>query len=281
MGRSAGRVIKAGSFGLLDPNKDADRLAGAAQGAAMAQQREAGAAFRQFKEGIEPATTKSLAQQDQAIAAQERNLGRLEKLAAEIDPAVIEASQQALALLRGEESKTLSPVRKQREMGRQKLLNTLRERLGPGAETSSAGMQALNAFDAETDQLLAGAQQSALGQLGNLTTQFRAAGPDLLRQAGGLASLSQGRFGTQLQASQGLFDARRPMMGAAGSQFTGQMVRAQQGQALTNSLFQLGGMAAGAALGGGGGAGAQIGGQLGSIAAGGPAFDPSKLGNLA
>lgn len=247
---------------ITGANSAAKKAARAAGGAALAQQAEARAAFDEFSSGMRPATTQSLAQLDQSIAAQERNLARQEKLAEQIDPALLEASQQALQLLRGEESKSLAPVRRQRDMQRQKLLNSLREQLGPGAETSSAGIQALTSFDAETDNLLAGTQQSALGQLGNFAGQWKSIG-DTQGAIGGLAQLAQGRFGVQQSASEGLFRARQPLLGSAGAQFVGAQVRAQHQLSQANQFGQLGMMAAGAYLGGGLGAlGAQ---QIGGL----------------
>lgn len=200
----------------------------AAQSMATAQDRAAKRAYQETEDILRPASTAALLQYDRAIAAQDRNLGRQEQLIAQIDPAIMEASQQALRLLRGEQAQTLGPLTQQREQQRQKLLNQLREQLGPGAETSSAGLQALNRFDTETGQLYSGAQQQAIANLGGLMGQFTSARPDMLREAGGLAQLGEGRFGTQERLAQGLFGARQPMLGTAGSQYAGQLLQGQR-----------------------------------------------------
>jgi hypothetical protein len=170
-----------------------DGGAKAAQRAAMQQQAEAGAAYRQYADIINPATTAGLLQLDKDLANQEKNLVRQEQLIAQIDPTVIEASQQALRLLKGERSSALGPAEQQRSQQRQKLLNNLRERLGPGAETSTAGLQALNRFDSETSQFLAGQQQSALAGLGRVASQLSKIRPDMLREIGSRSGFGQAR----------------------------------------------------------------------------------------
>lgn len=250
--------------------KDAARAAG---GAAMAQQREARGAYNEFKNLSQTATTQGLASLDQDIQKFEKAIGRQEQLAAQIDPTIVEASQQALRLLRGEEARSLAPVQQQRQKQRQGLLNTLREQLGPGAETSSAGIQALTAFDQETSSLMAGAQQSALSQLGGLATQFSGIRPDEFRGLSALSGLGQQRSALQMQQAEGLFRARQPLLGTAGAQFIGSQIRAQHQMAQNQAIMGLAGTAAGFAL--GGPMGGALGGQLGSAAGGG-----SSIGQL-
>lgn len=234
---------KGGAFGWANEALFGDGGAGAAGAAAMAQQAAARAAFREYRDIINPATTQGLAALDKDIANQEKNLARQEQLIAQIDPTIIEASQQALKLLRGEESSTLNPMKQQRSLQRQKLLNSLREQLGPGAETSSAGMQALTQFDSETSSLMSGAQQSALANLGGLATQFTQTRPDMFREIAGLSGLGQAKTGLSFQRAQGLFSARQPMFQTAGAQYTADAIRGQNNAAFGQALI-------GAAVGG-------------------------------
>jgi hypothetical protein len=234
----SGAVSTMGQWsGMLSEGK---KMSNVAQKAATAQQQEAQAGYDQYAQSMQPATTAALLQFDKSISAQEKNLARQEELAAQIDPAIIEASQQALRLLKGEQSSALAPLQRQRDQQRQTLLNTLREQLGPGAETSTAGMQALTRFDSETSNLMAGGQQQALGNLGSLMGQFRAAGPDILREASGLGSLASGRYGVQQQTSQGLLGARSGLFQTAGAQYTGEMIRAQNRFNFAKSLHESG-----------------------------------------
>lgn len=230
-----------------------DAGAGAAGDAAMAQQRMAQRIYQENKALLEPAATASIASYERDIKNQERNLARQEQLISQIDPTIIEASQQALRLLKGEESSTLAPLKAQRDRQRQKLLASLREQLGPGAETSTAGIQALNRFDAETSSIYGGAQQQALQGLGGLATQFTATRPDIGREIGLLSGFGQGQFNTRLQQANALSGSQQGLMQTAGAQYTADVLRGQQQAAFGNML--LGGLIQGASGGLGGGAG--------------------------
>lgn len=288
-GRSGGGLLGGASDFLFG-----DSGAEAAGNAAMAQQSEArrqyqdisrriseaqtqfGNRARQSENALNTATVSGLLAADQGIASQEKNLSRQEQLVSQIDPTIIEASQQALRLLRGEQSSTLGPLKAQRDQQRQKLVNSLREQLGPGAETSTAGIQALTRFDSESANIFSGAQQQALGNLGNLSTQFNSTRPDIFREIAGLGSLNQNKY--QLGANQANFYSQlggqefgNTIAGAnalqgigqqniqnAGAQYVAQGIRGQQASSFGRSVF---GTALGAGLGalGGGGAGAGVG----------------------
>lgn len=217
--------------------------ADAAQNAALAQQRQAQLSYNETKNIVNPATTAGLLAFDRDIKNQEKNLSRQEQLISQLDPTIIEASQQALRLLRGESSSTLAPIQQQRDMQRQKLLNSLRQQLGPGAETSTAGIQALTRFDAETNQLMSAQQQNALGQLGQLSAQFTSQRPDMLREINGLSQFNQGKSNLSFQQAAALSNARLGLQQTAGAQYTGDVIRGQQQQALQNQL--LGGLITG------------------------------------
>lgn len=205
--------------------------------AAVAQQNEARRQYNEISGIAERATVSSLANYDKDIARQEKNLSRQEQLIAQIDPTIIEASQQALKLLRGEQSSTLAPLQSQRAAQRQKLLNSLREQLGPGAETSTAGIAALSKFDTETSNIMAGAQQQALGQLGQTAGQFNATRPDLFREIMGLSSFGQGKSNTLFNQANVLGQAGRPLIDTAGANFTADTLRGQRQSAINSQLF--------------------------------------------
>jgi hypothetical protein len=235
--------------------------------AAMDQQREARRSYMQTAGIVNQATVQGLASLDRDIANQERNLARQEKMISMIDPTILEASQQALRLLRGETSSTLAPMQQQRDQQRQKLLNQLREQLGPGAETSSAGMQALSRFDSESSQLFAGAQQQALGNLTGIAGQFSNMRPDMLRDITGLSGFGQAKTGLEYQRAGVLGGARQGLYNTAGAQYTGRLLGAQADQAGSNQMLNAGiqaGMAyftGGSSLMGGMGGGQGGGGQ--------------------
>lgn len=233
-----------------------DGGAGAAQSAAEAQQRMARQQYAQVKGITDRATTASLASYDRDLQNQEKNLARQEQLISQIDPTILEASQQALRLLRGEQSSTLGPAQQQRAQQRQKLLNQLREQLGPGAETSTAGIQALTRFDSETNNLLASQQQSALQGLGNVANQFNAVRPDMFREIMGRSQLGQGGANTLLNQASILQKSGQPLIDTAGSQFLGEQIRGQQDRAFGERLV-------GAAV--GAGTGYFLGGKKGAL----------------
>ena len=232
------------------PQGAARRAAEAAQNAAMAQQEAAAQQQAQIRGLTEGVTVEGLAQYDKALAVQDRNLARQEALVASIDPTILEASQQALSLLRGEQSKTLQPFQNQRALQRQTLVNSLREQLGPGAETSSAGQQALTRFDSESSNLFAGAQQQALGNLGNIGAQFSGFRPDMLQGAMGLGNLATNRAGLRFNQAGAMAGVNQNVLQSSGAQYTGDALRAQGQQALYGQLTSLGGQIAGTALGG-------------------------------
>lgn len=254
VGGPAGAAIGAGIGGSIGGAGDAadasKRMGRAAQNAAMAQQQAAREAFAR----TEAPTVAALSQFDTAIKSQERNLARQEQLISQIDPTILEASQQALKLLRGEESSALAPAKAQRDMQRQKLLSSLREQLGPGAETSTAGIQALTRFDAETNSLMAGAQQQALSNMGQTFGTFSSYKPNMGQEATTFGNLAQGRVGVAFDRERA---AGQGLQQTAGAQYTGQMVRAQGQMAQAGQMQQIGGQLIGAGLGGmmGGGGG--------------------------
>lgn len=212
----------------------------------------------------EEATVSSMADMDKRIADQEKNLARQEQMISAIDPTIMEASQQALRLLRGESSSVLAPMQKQRDMQRQKLMNSLREQLGPGAETSTAGIQALTRFDAETNSLMAGAQQQALGNLGNLGGQFSQMRPDMLREIGGAGQFSMQKLGArrgmadfQLARTNQLMQAANPLIAGAGARYTAATMRGLEQQKAGFMMANLGGSMLGGMGGGGGKSGSE------------------------
>ena len=160
----AGGVAVAGIVGSVLQRDAAREAASGAQRAAeaqLAEERATRAAALEFADF----TPEELAQIESTIALNEQDIERKQELLDSADPALIEAGRQALQLLRGEEAKTLDPIRRQRQEDRLKLEDNLRSQLGTGFATSSAGIQALNDFDSETGSFLAVEQDRSLGRL--------------------------------------------------------------------------------------------------------------------
>lgn len=241
-GAVAGGLL--GGLGGMSSGKGADKAAKAAQRAAQERMAYAKQNYNTVNDILGKASVESLSQYDRALQFQEKNVARQEQMIAQIDPTIIEASQQALKLLRGEESSTLTPIKNQRNLQRQKLLNQLREQLGPGAETSTAGIQALTRFDSETNNLMAGQQQSALQGLGNTFGQFSAYRPNMSNDAITFGNLATGRYGIESNRAGMLNQAMGQVVNHAGANEVAAVAQGQYQQAMGNqvvgSLTQLG-----------------------------------------
>lgn len=260
---ATGMLVGAGLGGMIGGGADA---AQAAEGAARAQADATRRAYN-YARGLESRVNELAALTPQEIHAYEANIQAGEKLVTNdmklldaIDPAIMEASQQALKLLRGEDAASIAPMRAQRDLQRKQLLNSLRQQLGPGAETSTAGIKALNDFDMQTSSMMSGVQQSALGMmLGTAQTQrgqtggnmgaFQNASTNYRNARGTVANFA-------LEAGNSVLGALGAQVQTAGSPFVGQMVGGQQASAFSNQLLGIGGMMMGAGKGmswGGGG----------------------------
>lgn len=277
MGKVINNIVKVGTLGAVKDftgQEAADQAAAAAGGAAgqaaVAQQAEAKRQFdlinkagENLQRDVMGAANKYSVQElnalSQGLEVQQRNIAQQEKLMASIDPTLMEASQQALRLLRGESASSLDPLNNQRAQQRQQLQNSLRAQgLGDG---SSAALNALNKFDSESAMLSNQAQQQQLGTLLGTTLNSRV---DLGNSAGQLANLGQG-FGNigarnaNLLAGVGttrlgaLSGAGQQLIGNAGAQFTGAVLqnqaRAQSAQNQANQIYGIVGKGIGAAIG--------------------------------
>jgi len=228
------------------------------------------------------ATPAELQAQEQALAMGGKQLAADERLLASIDPALMEASQKALSMLRegyqspqsGRVPAAYAPFEAQRQAERQKLVNSLQSQYGPGAETSSIGSKALREFD------LAGATQSA--QFGMQQDQQNYGRfQDAFQGASNLANLLGGqRQGIDLQArgfnqigTAGIFQnrmlnsrtglhgsslaalsgAQAPLIQSAGAPYVAQQARAQGQTAFMQNLVNAGIGGGLAAIGGKGG----------------------------
>lgn len=246
---------------LTGANRKARR---AASRAARAQEAAAGQ-LRADVMDIAKLSPQQIAQEEQVLQKQNASLQRQERLIASIDPAILEASQQALKLLKGEESSALAPLRNRRQRQRQQLLDTLRQQLGPGAETSSAGQQALQKFDAETADVMAGRQQATLGSLFGMASQGAGLRQGLQGGIGLLAGMSQASQNRNLDQARLLSGVGQGQVQTAGSRFTGDLIRAQQLQGLGMDFSRAAGQAVGAfATASGGGMGNVVG-ESGSL----------------
>lgn len=230
------------SSGGIPGTLDEILYGGAGRRSAEAQQRIAEAQLAEQVRTRELATAAAepsiaeMRQLERSIALNDKDIARKERLIASSDPALIEAGQQALALLRGQEAAILSPLKNQRAKERAKLDERLRAQLGTGYETSTAGLQALAAFDEASNNVYANAQQQSLAQLlgvaQNTSSQY-----GLQNNISNAANISN-VYGNQ--SNRRVSAINQTPITAVGAQFAGDLANAQFQQATMNNLLNLG-----------------------------------------
>ena len=176
-----------------------------------------------------------VAQLEQAIALNTQDIARKQKLLDSSDPALIEAGTQALALLQGKEAATLSPLKNQRAKERAQLEAKLRSQLGSGYANTTAGLQSLAAFDEASNNVYTNAQQSSLAQLLGVAqnTSANYGMQSNIQNAGNLSSLYGNQSSRMVNAITG------NKIDTAGSQYAGELARAQSQIATTGQLLNL------------------------------------------
>lgn len=216
--------------------------ADAAQNIASAKLAQAGA-DRNAAVGAANPTTAELSTMDLNYKLQDQALTRQEQLLSAIDPAFLEAGKQALAQLRGQDSATLGPLREERAQQRSNLVNTLRSQMGEGAESSTAGIQALNKFDLQTSNLVNNAQQSSIGMLLDASLKARPNPYDLINANQNTLSAMQRQQGLQVSALN-----QTPITPYAGAGAAGEAAAGAGLSAISKSLVNVGGTIAGTQL---------------------------------
>lgn len=264
------------------------QMADAQSGAAMAQMAMALKVLemqqqdRQTALGLaepSPAELNAIATQYQNSASslemQMKQIQKDESLLDSVDPALKEAGKQAYEMLQGKEAAVLGPLRNERARQRQSLQSTLRDQLGPGYETSSAGIEALGRFDQQTAAITSEAQQNTLGGLLSLSAGVR---PDVAGKTARAYSSAGDLLSSAITAGQNSATRKvnaftqvpmnyQNIINTATAPYVGDYARAQNLGNIFSRVTQLGGMALGAGLGGGGigGAGAGAGASFASV----------------
>jgi len=193
----------------------------------------------------------------QSLGYAQKQADQDQRLIDSIDPALMDASKQVLGLLKGDTSGVGNIVNNQRAMQRQKLLSSLREQLGPGAETSTAGIQALTRFDSESASLSASTQGQSLASLmGLINGRPTNAGAGNIAQIGQLYGNRANRMGNAtMQTGQSTLNA---MMGTnaqvletTGHQYLGAQLNGRAMQQFGGQITQAGATVMGGAASGG------------------------------
>lgn len=213
-------------------------------------------------------------QYEQYVSANDKQLKSDEALLSHVDPALLETSNKALQMLR-EGSGARSPQAQryqqmftdQRSQQRQKLVSSLQEQFGAGGEQSSVGLKALQQFDAQTSQMSMNvemqaeginqqANQQSFANIMGFNQQMFGQRPTNIGASSGNSLNAASMFrGRELQARQNagamnlnamtgnasaMASANQAMMQTAGSQYTGDMMRAKNDQMWLNTGAQVG-----------------------------------------
>lgn len=220
----------------------------AAAGAQAQLVRQEGLNYQNRAMDLAKATPEELMNQERALQAGQKQLASQERLLAAIDPALMEASQQALNLLRGDRAASLGPQETARAQQRQSLLSSLRAQYGPGAESSAIGQKALRDFDMQSTLMTGQIQQQQLGNLTNVFGSFNSQRPDLMQTGAGLMDMGSvfrnRELNTYKQAGQtylgALSGTSQQIIDNAGAPFVGDAMRARNQQGLFNMAANAG-----------------------------------------
>lgn len=167
-----------------------------------------------------------------------------------VDPALMEASKQALTLLRGGQAAVNGPLQQMRGAQRAQLVNSLRQQYGPGAETTSVGQRALQQFDMQSNMEFQQNQQSSLAQMMGIAND-QAPGINTQRAIAGMNEVGQGygnlatrKLNTELniggQTLGAMGGVGNQMLQTAGSQYAGQALQGAGISSLGNSFMNMG-----------------------------------------
>ena len=200
------------------------------------------------------ATPQELEQINRSIALNEADIGRKQRLLDSSDPAIIESGEQALKLLRGEEAKSLAPLKTNIAKQEQLLRQKLQAQLGSGYENTTAGIQALQAFNEQANASISGAQESALGRLLGVA-QDTSSRYGMQSNISNTAALSQLFGGISSRQVSALTGAPITMSGAG---FVGDLQSSRNLQNTIGTALQGASLLSGAGAFGGGGGGEKV-----------------------
>lgn len=225
-------------------NNAADAQSGIAKSQLEQQQNDRASALK-----YAAPTTQEMDALQKSISLNEGDIQRKEKLIASSDPALMESGKQALQLLRGEDAKTLAPLRENLAKQESQLREKLQSQLGPGYENTTAGIQALEEFKRQSNSSLVSAQQSSLAQLLGVAqdTSSRYGAQSNIANEGTLAQLFGNIQNRQVNAISGT-----PITGA-GAQYVGDLQSARGIQQTLGTVLNAGATYFGASGGFGGG----------------------------
>lgn len=248
-----GAAVVGGTVSYLGGKQAADAARDSAQ-----KQQDAANALRQQELGyantwgnkmtdLAKATPQELNILGQSYDASAKDLAQQQELMDAIHPSLMEASKQALSILRGGQSAMGTGIMAQRNQQRQQLIDSLRSQYGPGAENTSIGQQALQRFDMETNTL----QPQMLSTLMGVAGQGGQYGANIGRSIAGLQTVGQGYSALQnrMLGAQGQIGANtlgalsgtsQNIYNSAGAGSVGQALQGQALASLGNNVSNAG-----------------------------------------
>lgn len=193
-------------------------------------------------------------QQQRYQAVQEASVQRDTQILGSLDPALVQAGQQAQKLMSGQNAAILAPMKQQQQFERNQMQQKLAAQLGPGWQTSSAGQAALQQFDMQSNLQTQQAQMSAFNQVSqflNYGIQSNNALNDSMRlgfkTGSDMSAQTLSAMGSiQKRQTEAVTGTSKAMQESAGGQFAGQAATGAMVSGLGNSVAQLGSMAGGA-----------------------------------
>jgi hypothetical protein len=209
------------------------QAASGAMGAANMQANAASLARNQAM-GYANATPQELNILGQQYQAASTNLSQQQQLMSSIDPALMEASKQALAIMQGGSGAATQPMFALRNQQRAQLVTSLQNQYGPGAESTAIGQQALQQFDMQT-------QNMQTGQLGNMMGMAESGGgPGLNNAINSLSQVSSGYNAIQSRQVNAALGTQQNMVNTAGAPYVGQTLGGQGMASLGNNVMNTG-----------------------------------------
>lgn len=149
-----------------------------------------------------------LSDKSASLNASLASINQQQTLLNNMDPNTKLAGQNLYNLMSGQAASALAPYQAQIDRQRASLVSNLQSQLGPGYATSSAGIEALSRFDAQSSLSQAQVQQSYLntfgGIYGNLTGQQNQAQSTITGQTQNAFAAASASDAQVLQANQNI-----------------------------------------------------------------------------
>ena len=236
----AGAIAAAGALSYEGSSQAASGAQGAAQDQLNQAQNNRGSAM-----SYASASPQELNLLGQQYTAANQNLQQQQQLMNSIDPALMEASKQALAIMQGGNAASTQPMFALRNQQRSQLVASLQNQYGPGAESTSIGQHALQNFDMQTQNM----QTGQLGNLMGMASSGAQVGAGVNQAISQLGNINQqyGNIQTrQLNASLG---TGTQLYNSAGANNVASTLQGQGMASLGNNLMSTTGTLAGAMYG--------------------------------